>query len=364
MNLSRMWDIGGCRVILNSVEEVYLFSEEIKKHLDIRKDDYDYIKNPQPDGYKSYHLFVNSPIDNKVIEIQLRCQDQHNWATLVEISDLVYDSKLKEYGKDKRLLRFHYLLSKNNLSINENKEIANTIKEYNYIEKLNSIFNRNYLSVRLQWLLIENEYRHTFFLIETQKNSIPNIEAFDDFKKAESEYFKKFNENDNANVVLTYLLKPRYEQISVAYSNYMLTMHACLNDFTSIFENLIIDSLKEKNYYDYLKYLSQFQEISIRKYANFTKESNLSKNIKDKMFNKMDVRLARKMTKKISIKNKEWEKSIKEEIKLSSKKLKQFAFLIEKNKPNNKLSSTIFRQITNYTTRKYTRKYRKLLKEV
>ncbi len=361
MKLSRMWDIGGCRIILNDVKDVYTFRDEIEKVLNIRKV-YDYIKEPQKEGYQSLHLFIDSPVDNKVIELQLRCKKQHNWATLVEISDLIYDSGLKEFNKDKSLLRFHFLLSKKETNIKEKKEIALIIKKYKYSEKLNSIFNRNYLDVRLQWLLIENEYKHRYFLIETKKNEIPIIEAFSDFKEAEKEYFNKFKENDNANVVLTYLLRPKFEQISMAYSNYILTMHSFLNNFYEIFEILIVESIKEKKYIDYLKFLSQYQEISIRKYANFTNESNLTNLLKQNKFSQLDKKIVRKITKKIKIKNKEWESSIRDEIKKSNNSLKRLSILINKNSPKSKIRRYIFKRITDYTVSKYTKKYKELLK--
>lgn len=111
MKFSRMWDIGGCRCILRNNKEVYRLKELIENELTVRKV-YDYIEKPQSEGYKSLHLFVCVPDDDKVIEVQLRNQQDHNWATLVEITDLLFDAKLKEYGQNKELLRFHYLLSK------------------------------------------------------------------------------------------------------------------------------------------------------------------------------------------------------------------------------------------------------------
>ena len=50
----------------------------------------------------------------KVIEIQIRSLEQHNWATLVEISDLLFQSKLKEFNDKKcpDLYEFHRILAK------------------------------------------------------------------------------------------------------------------------------------------------------------------------------------------------------------------------------------------------------------
>lgn len=361
MNLSRMWDIGGCRVIFNSDKEVYKFKAEVSKQLTIRKE-YDYLAEPQKDGYKSLHLFVESPIDNKVIEIQIRNQQDHNWATLVEISDLLFESKLKEYGKDKKLLRFHLLLSKENLTILEKKEIAKTIKEYKYLDKLNSVFTRNYLNVRLQWLLIENEYRHKFFLIETSKNNVPIIEAFDNFADAELGYFKKFKDNNNANVVLTYLLKPTFDQISIAYSNYMLTMHSCLDDFTIIFESLIVESLKANRYFDFLKYFGQYQDISISKYANLYKETKYTEKINQKLLATLDKRKRNKIDKKIRKKEKEWKLQINNNLKASNSKFKEFRDTFQQNYPRGKTQGFIIKQIVRYSSVKYGRKYERLLK--
>lgn len=61
MNLSRMWDIAGCRIIVDSNDDVYSFKRRIENNSQIIiKKEYDYIKNPQEEGYKSLHLFFTS----------------------------------------------------------------------------------------------------------------------------------------------------------------------------------------------------------------------------------------------------------------------------------------------------------------
>ena len=58
MDLWRMQDLGGCRFITPSVDEVFHFAEEYKKSR-VRheyKRTYDYIHNPKPSGYRSLHL--------------------------------------------------------------------------------------------------------------------------------------------------------------------------------------------------------------------------------------------------------------------------------------------------------------------
>lgn len=95
MKLSQMQDLGGCRAILSSVEAVEqlyqryrespnLFGTELKCN--------DYIRNPKPDGYRGIHVVgrynprsqKNEPWKGQRIEIQLRSQLQHVFATAVE----------------------------------------------------------------------------------------------------------------------------------------------------------------------------------------------------------------------------------------------------------------------------------------
>lgn len=274
MEFSRMWDIGGCRCIVNNNDEVYKLKELIEKNefLTIRKE-YDYIANPQTDGYRSLHLFVSLKDDNKVIELQIRNREDHNWATLVEITDLLFDAKLKEYGKNKDLLRFHLLLANRfNLTTSEKIEIAKTIKKYSYFEKLSYVFSRNYIQIRKQWLDIESQHNHNYFLIETKKDEVPKITSYKKFEDAEDSYFTIYKNNQTANVVLTHLPQPNYQQISIAYSNYILTFHSFLDDCYKIFEQLVEKTLVEKKYLSFLKYYTLYNEIVYHHIKNLMSE--------------------------------------------------------------------------------------------
>jgi len=97
--LDRMWDIDGwCRCILysqSSVEKVY---QDLKKKFNVRREK-NYNQDNKYDGYSGIHLYIDEPENGKVIKIQLRTVKQHNWATLVEIIDLVYNKKIKEGEK-------------------------------------------------------------------------------------------------------------------------------------------------------------------------------------------------------------------------------------------------------------------------
>jgi Region found in RelA / SpoT proteins len=97
MKLSQMQDLGGCRAILSSVKSVndlfhmYRGDEPLLPTEDSLKC-YDYIKEPKEDGYRGIHIAARyhprvrdrEPWRDQRIEIQLRTQLQHAFATAVE----------------------------------------------------------------------------------------------------------------------------------------------------------------------------------------------------------------------------------------------------------------------------------------
>ena len=82
-------DIAGIRVICSFTSDIYRIAEMLINQNDIRVLSVkDYILNPKPSGYKSYHLIVTVPIflsdrivDAKV-EIQIRTIAMDFWASL------------------------------------------------------------------------------------------------------------------------------------------------------------------------------------------------------------------------------------------------------------------------------------------
>ena len=82
-------DIAGVRVICSFTSDIYRIAEMIINQSDIKVHSVkDYILNPKPSGYKSYHLIVTVPIflsdrivDAKV-EIQIRTVAMDFWASL------------------------------------------------------------------------------------------------------------------------------------------------------------------------------------------------------------------------------------------------------------------------------------------
>lgn len=82
-------DIAGIRVICSFTSDIYRIAEMISNQNDIKiLSIKDYIKNPKPSGYKSYHMLISVPIFlsdrivNTKVEIQIRTVAMDFWASL------------------------------------------------------------------------------------------------------------------------------------------------------------------------------------------------------------------------------------------------------------------------------------------
>lgn len=123
MQLYRMHDLGGCRMVLPSIADVYEFSQKFAssriRHKLHRVDDY--IKSPKESGYRSLHLvykFKSDKPNKKVfndypmwIELQFRTHLQHIWATALETIGLFTNQALKAGSGNKDILRFFVVIS-------------------------------------------------------------------------------------------------------------------------------------------------------------------------------------------------------------------------------------------------------------
>ncbi len=108
MRLTQMQDIGGCRAVVSTIDQVYELTNKIKdsriKHKLVNEKDY--IKQPKQDGYRGIHIIYKYQSDRKetynnhCIEIQIRTRLQHAWATAVEtISTLTGQGLKSEQGE-------------------------------------------------------------------------------------------------------------------------------------------------------------------------------------------------------------------------------------------------------------------------
>ena len=115
MQLARMDDVAGCRLIFGSIAELYDFRKSFhrarfrhERRNDIDK--YDYIKHPKDTGYRGVHDVYSYDVNSEagkslkglMLEIQYRTSIQHAWDTTVEVIGFITESQPKFQEGDKR----------------------------------------------------------------------------------------------------------------------------------------------------------------------------------------------------------------------------------------------------------------------
>ncbi len=82
-------DVAGIRVICSFIDDIYEVANMLISQDDITLVSVkDYIKNPKPNGYRSYHMIVEVPVffanrrQNMKVEVQLRTIAMDFWASL------------------------------------------------------------------------------------------------------------------------------------------------------------------------------------------------------------------------------------------------------------------------------------------
>ncbi len=104
---SELNDIVGIRVVCTFKSDIYDIAEILMKSEDIKVLKIkDYITNPKPSGYQSYHLIVEIPVYMThgkrmcKVEIQLRTMAMDFWASLEHKIKYKYDWKVPEDIKE------------------------------------------------------------------------------------------------------------------------------------------------------------------------------------------------------------------------------------------------------------------------
>lgn len=238
MSLFGMQDIGGCRVIVPTVDDVYKIANAYEnsriRHILCKENDY--LKNPKKDGYRSLHRVYeyksddpNSKYNKMKIEIQFRTKLQHLWATAVEVMSLYTGSNLKSGVGDEHYFRFFALVSslfaiKEGTEIVPNTppdrndlidEILNINEKYAVLDKLSSMSK----AIRVQGRVrVKGEYEHFLMSLNTD-TGLMRIGVYDTshFANAIDEY-NKMEQIPNTNNVL--VSAKSIKELREGYPNY------------------------------------------------------------------------------------------------------------------------------------------------
>ena len=101
--LTKIYDAAGIRIICSYIDDVYSVVEMLKKYNDLKLiKEKDYIKNPKENGYRSYLLVFEVPLDIAgeihpvFIEIQIRTIAMDFWSNLEHQMKYKHDIKNPE----------------------------------------------------------------------------------------------------------------------------------------------------------------------------------------------------------------------------------------------------------------------------
>jgi len=237
-NLSTMQDLGGCRVVLDRIDDIYKLKEKITKKTScfefIKCNDY--MQNPHSScsGYRGIHLIFGyraNEMETKVkIEVQLRTIAQHWWATTVETIDAITGQSLKSGRGDDKYKDFFLIVSKlfqkydeTLLTCMPKKEIFTGIRKTDEYKEFTG--NKEYLEIKNRIESISHKNNHCPQLKQskegillnsdpTRKKGIATAELCSDI----AEYYELEEKQSNNNIVLVYTRSP--ESIPKAFPNY------------------------------------------------------------------------------------------------------------------------------------------------
>lgn len=126
MQLARMHDIAGCRIIFNTIEDLLEFRSHFhtarfnhKRRGGLDDERWNYLINPKDDGYRGIHEVYEYDVlseggktwNGLLVEVQFRTLAQHAWSTAVEVAGLLTANKPKFGQGSPELLRQFQLAS-------------------------------------------------------------------------------------------------------------------------------------------------------------------------------------------------------------------------------------------------------------
>lgn len=248
MRLSRMHDIGGCRAVVQTVNQAERLISEYHKaqfrHELVREDNY--IESPKASGYRSYHLIYkyhsdrNETYNGMRIEIQIRSSSQHLWATAVETAGMFTSQSLKSSIGNQDWLRFFSLMGSYFAMRERKPAVCNTPEDprqeiKHYINKLAVIKNLSAFAQIAQYPFPKNN-EYVLLQLDMKQETV----TLRGFKKSESEdalsaYYKveeKFRNLDSGDAVLVSVKD--INKLRQTYPNYFLDTRSFLRELRRI----------------------------------------------------------------------------------------------------------------------------------
>ncbi|MCX5545718.1 RelA/SpoT domain-containing protein [Paraburkholderia sp. CNPSo 3076] len=235
MRLTQMQDIGGCRAVLSTLHDVTLLRDALKssriKHRLVNEKDY--ITTPKEDGYRGIHLVYRYVSDRKEtynnhsVEIQIRTNLQHAWATAVETVGTLIGQGLKADQGEKVWLDFFALVSAAfaiREGVNGPREFDELRTILREMERELHVIDRLTAFQRVMKAAIADPDRRLaayFLMVLDARNEEVNVLSYasDEFDQATAEY-KRVEEAAKPGVDAVLVVADSAHALRVAYPNY------------------------------------------------------------------------------------------------------------------------------------------------
>ncbi|WP_082120982.1 RelA/SpoT domain-containing protein [Dyella japonica] len=234
MELGRMDDVAGVRLIVPSIDALYEFRQRFHaahfQHERRSKDDqYDYIAKPKSNGYRGIHDIYAYQVNSKhaeraaglFIEVQYRTLVQHAWATANEVIGYITDSEPKFDRGDKRIGVFMEICSEILARGHEQRpgphpELSNNalIGAYADLEAELGLMKR---LASLRVAKVDMPKNAHYILIFNREGKL-EVKEYTKNKRALAALFHIEAERPDSNVVLVGASSP--EEVQFAFRNY------------------------------------------------------------------------------------------------------------------------------------------------
>jgi len=241
--LTTMQDIVGIRAIMKNLTEVESLRKRLKEALrnhEFKKSD-NYINDPKEDGYRSIHLIYkyknphDRDTDGLLIEIQIRTELQHSWATAVETMSTFLGTHLK-FGEGLPKWKTYFALTSNAFSFLEGTP---KVSKYSHLSRKETyrqaIYDYNYLGIKeslsgftgavdvITSKRLKNDIYHLVML--DIKGSVTTITSYpkEQFEQANEDYTKlerKYSKDKKFEIVL--VSTESINELKNAFPNYFL----------------------------------------------------------------------------------------------------------------------------------------------
>ncbi len=266
IQLSTMQDIAGMRVVVSSIAKVKklvkLLSEEYFD-CELRGKD-DYIERPKESGYRGVHLIYRYKNDGELkglnIEVQVRTQKQHAWATAVETMGTYLDSHLKfSEGKPKWLK--YFALTGSAFAYMEKTSPVPSFSNYNeedtyemalYEYRYNEIENRLRAYTLVSKVICEEKYKdkkYHIVILDVKKKIVRLISFREKELELANEKYTQFERETDETKQIVLVSTESINKLKEAYPNYFLDTKEFLRNMRIIERRRNkIRNLKDRNF--------------------------------------------------------------------------------------------------------------------